>query len=273
MRVSFHSEQTDEETRGGHSPVLDGLIEIRHVQTPRCSALIYERLHARANLTRPAWFSPWLLAQCDLRPGMHLLDVACGAGQLANTARAAGLDVTAVDIARLALAGSSAESPPSGHFGFPVRADGQRLPFPDATFDIVVNIGSLEHFSDPLAGICEMARVLMPAGRAVLLLPNSFGWRGMVLHAWRTGEVIDDGQPIQRYGTVRQWGRLLESGGLGVERVLGCESLAPALPRRPRDGIVWLRHPSRWSIPLNRWLPVTMAAELVFVCSRADPST
>jgi hypothetical protein len=114
--------------------------------------------------------------------------------------------------------------------------------------------------------------VLAPNGRAVILVPNSFGWRGMVLHAWRSGEVIDDGQPIQRYGTPGQWARLLLSCGLHPERVAGCESLIP-WPRGAADGLAWARHPSRWLIPLNRWLPASMAAELVYVCSRGDTAT
>lgn len=52
--------------------------------------------------------------------------------------------------------------------------DGQRLPFPDATFDTVLNIQVLEHTPRPRALLAEMARVLKPGGLLILLAPFQF---------------------------------------------------------------------------------------------------
>jgi len=52
--------------------------------------------------------------------------------------------------------------------------DGQRLPFPDASFDTVLNIQVLEHTPRPRALVAEMARVLKPGGLLILLAPFQF---------------------------------------------------------------------------------------------------
>jgi len=47
--------------------------------------------------------------------------------------------------------------------------DGLQLPFPDASFDVVTISWGLRNFSDRLAGLREMRRVLRPGGRACVL--------------------------------------------------------------------------------------------------------
>jgi SAM-dependent methyltransferase len=195
---------------------------------------------------------------------MRLLDVACGQAGLVGKAREWGLEAYGIDQSEVALRDALPRLPASTL----VVADGHALPFPCGYFDRVVNIGSLEHYLDPVAGAAEMARVLTDDGLACILLPNAYGLRTNVIHAWRSGKVYDDGQPLQRYGTRRQWQRLLEAGGLRVERVVGYESHGETA--RGIVGLVGLlRHPSRLMVPLVRWLPIDMAAMHVFVCRKS----
>ena len=52
--------------------------------------------------------------------------------------------------------------------------DGARLPFPDASFDTVLNVQVLEHTTTPQALMGEMARVLRPGGTLILNAPFCF---------------------------------------------------------------------------------------------------
>ena len=54
------------------------------------------------------------------------------------------------------------------------------LPFEDASFDLVVSTFSVHHWSDPEAGIGELARVLRPGGRAFIW---DLGPRSRLSHA------------------------------------------------------------------------------------------
>lgn len=55
-----------------------------------------------------------------------------------------------------------------------VVGDGERLPFDDATFDVVFSIYVLEHVADPASFSSEIARVLKPGGVVLGLTPNKW---------------------------------------------------------------------------------------------------
>lgn len=239
-----------------------GMVEIRHVAGGTRAA--YNAIYAGPGIRQPERLWSWLLDLIGARAGQRLLDVAGGEGQLLRHAAARGLEAHAVDLSEVALARALARAPRA----VVAVANGEALPYPDGFFDRVVNFGSLEHYEDPLAGAREMARVLAPGGLACIQVPNTFGLRWNVLHAWRRGDVCDDGQPIQRYGTRAQWTALLAAGGLEVERVLGYEDLA-ALPAGPAGWLGALRHPSRLLVGLADRLPVEMASMFLFLCRRA----
>ena len=50
----------------------------------------------------------------------------------------------------------------------------RRLPFPDATFDVVITSEVLEHIQDDVTAIAEMVRVLKPGGRFAATVPSWF---------------------------------------------------------------------------------------------------
>lgn len=53
-----------------------------------------------------------------------------------------------------------------------VCAAGERLPFPDQSFDAIVSHEVLEHVQDDRMAVQEMVRVLRPGGRVILFVPN-----------------------------------------------------------------------------------------------------
>jgi SAM-dependent methyltransferase len=59
--------------------------------------------------------------------------------------------------------------------GLPVeRVTGTALPFPDASFDLVISLDVLEHIPDTDAHLSEVARVLRPGGSYLIQTPNKW---------------------------------------------------------------------------------------------------
>jgi ubiquinone/menaquinone biosynthesis C-methylase UbiE len=79
--------------------------------------------------------------------------------------RVVGLDVAAHMAAQ--AVGRSARAALDGRALWP-QGDGHRLPFADASFDLVVSSFALHHWRDPLRVFDEIARVLAPGGRYYL---------------------------------------------------------------------------------------------------------
>lgn len=102
-----------------------------------------------------------------LQPGALVLDLACGEGygtdELARAGhRAIGLDLEAPVLIEAAR-----------RYRRPfVAGDAFRLPFPDATFDAVGALQTIEHVDATGAFVAECARVLKPGGVAYLTTPN-----------------------------------------------------------------------------------------------------
>jgi len=113
----------------------------------------------------------------DDRPTPKLLDVGCGCGGGAIEAAKAGFAVTAIDsspafVGRLA---ERCDQNKSLSIGFEV-ADGQNLPVEySGEFDVVVSSFALIFFPNPLVGLQEMHRCLVPGGRLVI---SGWGDRG-----------------------------------------------------------------------------------------------
>ncbi len=94
----------------------------------------------------------------------HLLDVGCGGGVLAEHFSAMGFTVTGIDPAEKAIGVARTHAvqnsfPIDYHIGY-----GDKLPFKDETFDIVVCNGVLEVIKDWNSVIREIARVLVHQG-------------------------------------------------------------------------------------------------------------
>ena len=99
----------------------------------------------------------------DLPRGQDVLEIGCGGGcglhalaALLAPRRLVGVDIDAAALAR--AAGAPAEL---------YEADVRRLPFPDASFDLVLDFGTLWHIARPALALAEIARVLRPHGRFV----------------------------------------------------------------------------------------------------------
>lgn len=112
----------------------------------------------------------------DIEPGMSVLDVACGAGQIALPAARGGARVTGMDIAPNWIEQARERAAVEGlEVQFDV-GDAEDLPYPDESFDLVVSLIGAMFAPRPELVASELLRVTRPGGRVVMgnWTPESF---------------------------------------------------------------------------------------------------
>lgn len=112
---------------------------------------------------------------------IKILDVGCGTGIFAARIRAAlpSARVWGVDlVAKMLERGLPRWREHAGSVQ-PVQGDSERLPFSSGSFDVVTCANSFHHYPDQALAVREMARVLRPGGKLLLLdgyRDNPLGW-------------------------------------------------------------------------------------------------
>ncbi len=165
----------------------------------------------------PVWFNRFI-ARFQLRAvhraldgvpllGRHALDVGCGMGRWTRLLQEAGARVTGVDPTAEMLEAARRLSPALDYR----RMSATALDLDDTSFDLVTSVTVLQHLrpEEQAQAVGEIARVLKPGGRALLLelideddrgpvvYPRPpAGWiglareKGLVLDGWRGQEYI-----------------------------------------------------------------------------------
>jgi ubiquinone/menaquinone biosynthesis C-methylase UbiE len=107
--------------------------------------------------------------------GKQVLEVGCGQGSALNYLPSAGASLVGLDMSLQSLYQTRAGASELEHEEAIAlsQADAERLPFPDASFDMALSIGVLHHTSDTARGIQEIYRVLKPGGTALVMLYHS----------------------------------------------------------------------------------------------------
>lgn len=170
----------------------------------------YRDVYAHRNLAAAREEVRWLAREVLADVRGRVLDDCCGFGRHGVALAEHGLDVFGIDLSRDLLASAPELDGAAGTIvGRLAQADMRALPFPDATFEAVVNLftsfGYLGEDGDARA-LSEMARVLRPGGTLVMDLMNPAVIRaglrpesreerdGVVLEARRSLE--DDGRRV-----------------------------------------------------------------------------
>jgi demethylmenaquinone methyltransferase / 2-methoxy-6-polyprenyl-1,4-benzoquinol methylase len=118
-----------------------------------------------------AW-KAYAVAVADVRPGYRVLDLAGGTGDLARAfARKVGAGGTVVhtDINHEMLKAGRERLLDEGLVLPTVLCDAEHLPFADASFDLVSVAFGLRNMTKKDDALREMARVLRPGGRVLVL--------------------------------------------------------------------------------------------------------
>lgn len=114
----------------------------------------------------------WTLAALDPRPGERAVDLGCGTGtevrRLAGLIGAAGEAVGVEPHAGMRAEAEARAAAASVEARF-VDGDALALPFPDESVDVVRCERVFQHLPDPDGAAREIARVLAPGGRAVVM--------------------------------------------------------------------------------------------------------
>jgi ubiquinone/menaquinone biosynthesis C-methylase UbiE len=157
--------------------------------------------------------------------GARVLDAGCGDGALACAAAAHGAAVTGIDPDPAMLAAARARAERAGAHAVFLEGRVERLPFADASFDVVSAVTVLCFVADAAGAVREMARLLRPGGRLVIGELGRWSLWAMTrrLRGWLGAETWK----AARFRSARELRALAEQAGLSVTAVRGAVFYPP----------------------------------------------
>jgi ubiquinone/menaquinone biosynthesis C-methylase UbiE len=144
-----------------------------------------------------------LLDRLEIKPGMRLLDVATGTGELARPAARRGLRVTGIDFAPALIATARTltdEEQLSVEYDV---GDAEALPYADASFDVVTSTFGVMFAPDHRAVARELARVTAPGGQLAITAWTPDGGVGRMFAVLVPYMAL----PPEGAGSPFEWGR------------------------------------------------------------------
>jgi SAM-dependent methyltransferase len=131
--------------------------------------------------------------------GRRVLEVGCGAAvDLARFAKG-GAIVTGVDLTTSAIELARQNFAQQGLTADFRVADGERLPFPDDSFDLVYAHGVVQYTANPQQLVDECRRVLKPGGEALFQVYNRVSWLNALSKLMKVGLEHDDAPVLLKF--------------------------------------------------------------------------
>jgi len=238
---------------------------------------------ANRNYYEDYWATGGLYAQgshVPLDPAVHrmlssqipaqscCLDLGCGDGSAAATwltsriARYVGVDISESAVRNACERGLDART----------IEDASTLPFPDATFDLVLCTEVLEHVFQPQLVALEILRVLRPGAMLIATVPNVTHWRHRISFCFQGcwdpyGHNLSVERPWSdphiRFFTNKTLQRMLTLTGFDHVQISG--GLPDRLRRVPWVGQNFDR------ISRMPWVPIWVSRRLVAVAYKPGP--
>lgn len=142
-----------------------------------------------------------------------LLEVGCGIGtDLVRFARG-GAKVTGVDLSQTAIDLAQKNFAHNNLAAVDLRvANGEQLPFADATFDVVYGHGVLQYTADPARMIRECHRVLKPGGAAIFMVYNRVSWLNALSKVMKVALEHEDAPVLKKF-SIGEFRELLKPFG------------------------------------------------------------
>ena len=130
--------------------------------------------------------------------GLRVLEIGCGLGTDGAQFALAGADYTGIDLTEAAVDLARRRFELFDLAGTFLKADAEKLDFPNDSFDVVFSHGVLHHTPDTAGAVSEIHRVLRTGGRAIVMLyhRDSYNYRinismlrrsGVHLLRWNSG--------------------------------------------------------------------------------------
>ena len=180
------------------------------------------------------------VSRLDLPDGAHVLDLACGTGNLSIPLARRGARVTGIDIAPNLLEQARARAAEEGLEISFEEGDAEQLPCPDGAFDAVVSMFGAMFAPQPELVIAECARVLKPGGLLAMAnwTPSSLAGRMFHVTGRHVGTPLGVAPPVH-------WGHPMVVRGRLAPRFEKVEldviSMPVDFPGSPREAVLFFR--------------------------------
>lgn len=193
--------------------------------------------------------------------GARVLDIGCGTGRYFPFLSQLGATCLAGVDTGWHLLRRCRQRNPAVHLA---QADAVRLPFSDGLFEVVMSLGLIEHFRDPVPVLAEFTRLVRPGGMLVLETPNVLNMIATLSKAVRSKDLAWEHWwgPWNLVHLIRQDTRLV--GTEFASAVLCSSPLSRLVAKADR----WLPGVSSGLVQAEGWWPFRYLGAMMFVAAR-----
>ena len=146
------------------------------------------------------------LTSRKFKPG-KIIDVGCGAGgtALVLAKKFPDCEVVGIDLSELLLkiAEKSVQAAKLGERVKFEKADVQQIPYPDNSFEVVINLNMVHLVEDPIKMLNEMERILKPEG-FLFIADLKRSWLGIIEKEIKSSFTLSEAKALFKQSDLRK---------------------------------------------------------------------